>query len=1000
MICWLASYPRSGNTFLRVILAQVYGFETTSVYEENWSSRIRELLGPVRDFELEKLRDDDELFFVKTHEMPADDDFPAIHLVRDGRDVLVSYANYILTKDPELQRESVDRDPASVTQVMRDLVAYEASFGGWGPNVEAWFDRKPSTALVRFEDLIRDPVSATAGALESLGLDPTGDRGAEPLPSFEDLHRIAPEFFRRGKVGDFRGQVPPDLQLLFWQKYGALMNRLGYRFWKTGGQPASGESDADLLAERVSFFDFYAARGLDRLRAAIGEAKARLEVPRAEKEESREPSQELRRLEALEITLRRVEDELTARLEEELEERTQAHGRLEALIGAKQDELAARLEKELEERAKAQARLEALIGAKQDELSARLVEGLADRVTAQNHFEALIGAKQDELSARLEEGLADRLTAQSRLEALVSAKKNATETALKAEQRLQEKLQALLGSLHEQLQETKRELAGRNLEEGELRHELEVKEALIGDLGREVRYAEKKEELIHELDQELKVRMEVIEEQLAGIEARDDALEEMDSRLRRAEDKVATMGEKLVVREQEIESLSRVAEKELSEAETRAADARERAMVELDRELEEARVKERVIQALDRELKDRMEVIEEQTVGIAAKDRALEDLDSRLAEVGSRANTLEEELETRKRQIEALTATIQESTAQALTKEIEAKEEHLQRLDRFRRTSLTYWLEAAAHKLGIGRFLGFRRWFRPRLGVLQQHPPVPLRLPATVRPAMDDRDFPSMSIVTPSLNQARFLERTIRSVVDQDYPELEYVVQDGGSEDESPEMLERLAPMLHAAVVEPDEGQADALNRGFAKTTGEIMAYLNSDDLLLPGSLHYVGAYFSAHPEVDVVYGHRVLIDEEDLEIGRWVLPPHRSEALSWADYIPQETLFWRRELWERAGGLIDDSFKFAMDWDLLLRLSEAGAKFRRLPRFLGAFRIHGSQKTSSQIGSLGDAEMDLLRKRVHDREVTREEIERGIRPYMRRHILLHNLWRAGLLRY
>ncbi len=126
------------------------------------------------------------------------------------------------------------------------------------------------------------------------------------------------------------------------------------------------------------------------------------------------------------------------------------------------------------------------------------------------------------------------------------------------------------------------------------------------------------------------------------------------------------------------------------------------------------------------------------------------------------------------------------------------------------------------------------------------------------------------------------------------------------------------------------------------------MAYLNSDDILLGGALDYVAAYFSAHPEVDVIYGHRIIIDEEDREIGRWILPRHDRRVIRWSDYIPQETMFWRRRIWEAAGGRLDESFQFAMDWDLILRFDDAGAVFRRVPAFLAAFRHHAGQKTIS----------------------------------------------------
>ena len=157
------------------------------------------------------------------------------------------------------------------------------------------------------------------------------------------------------------------------------------------------------------------------------------------------------------------------------------------------------------------------------------------------------------------------------------------------------------------------------------------------------------------------------------------------------------------------------------------------------------------------------------------------------------------------------------------------------------------------------------------------------------------------------------------------------------------------------------------------------MAYLNSDDLLLPGAVPYVTAYFAAHPEVDVVYGHRVFIDADDQEIGRWVLPPHSDRMLLWADYVPQETLFWRRRIWDRIGGALDESFQFAMDWDLLLRFRNAGARIVRLPRFLGAFRVHPEQKSQALRLSVGEKEMALLRLRQHGREVTRQEIRTAI---------------------
>lgn len=287
-----------------------------------------------------------------------------------------------------------------------------------------------------------------------------------------------------------------------------------------------------------------------------------------------------------------------------------------------------------------------------------------------------------------------------------------------------------------------------------------------------------------------------------------------------------------------------------------------------------------------------------------------------------------------------------------------------------------------------------------RLATLRHHPPRPVRVPVRYRANGRLPDPPTISIVTPSFNHARFLPATIQSVLDQTYPSLEYVVQDGGSNDGTREILERYAGQLHHWDSAPDSGQTQALNLGFAHTSGEIMAYLNSDDMLLPGTLSHVAEFFRRHPEIDVVYGHRVLVDEDGMEIGRWVLPPHDDEVLSWADFVPQETLFWRRAAWEAAGNEFDESFRFAMDWDALVRLRDAGARMTRLPRFLGAFRVHDDQKTTAQGPTLGLHEMNRIRRRLHGRHVSQEEVLRHIRPYLVRHVMLDQLYRRGLLRY
>jgi ADP-heptose:LPS heptosyltransferase/GT2 family glycosyltransferase len=257
-----------------------------------------------------------------------------------------------------------------------------------------------------------------------------------------------------------------------------------------------------------------------------------------------------------------------------------------------------------------------------------------------------------------------------------------------------------------------------------------------------------------------------------------------------------------------------------------------------------------------------------------------------------------------------------------------------------------------------------------KLGVLQQYDPRPLtwdkKLPKHGR--LSEAQLPAVVIVTPSYNQDKFLESTMLSVLNQNYPKLRYRVQDGASKDRSAEIIQRYADRLHSWESVPDRGQAAAIRRGFEQLPGDpgdIMAWLNSDDFIAPRALRFVAEYFARHPRVDVLYGNRIIIDGADREIGRWIMPRHDPATLEWIDYVPQETLFWRRRAWDAVGGL-DPSFQFALDWDLLARFQQAGARIVRVPYFLGCFRVHTEQKTSAHIHTTGHEEMTRIRTRIH----------------------------------
>ena len=282
------------------------------------------------------------------------------------------------------------------------------------------------------------------------------------------------------------------------------------------------------------------------------------------------------------------------------------------------------------------------------------------------------------------------------------------------------------------------------------------------------------------------------------------------------------------------------------------------------------------------------------------------------------------------------------------------------------------------------------------LGNYYQYDPRPLELdkiPVTRRQA---DDWPRVTLVTPSYQQAGYLERTLQSVIGQNYPNLEYIVLDGGSDDGSVEIIRRHAAHLAHWESRPDGGQAAAVREGLKRGSGEIMGWLNSDDLIFPGTLRYVADYFQRHPDVDVVFGHRIVIDNNDYETARWVLPRHDPEFLAWADFLPQECTFWRRRIYEKVDG-IDPSFRFALDWDLFLRFQQAGAKMVRLPYFLGGFRVHPDQKNAVTLHKDGYPEMKRIRDNALGSRFQSGGLLKRMTWFQARAVMTTWLWRLGI---
>jgi glycosyltransferase involved in cell wall biosynthesis len=225
----------------------------------------------------------------------------------------------------------------------------------------------------------------------------------------------------------------------------------------------------------------------------------------------------------------------------------------------------------------------------------------------------------------------------------------------------------------------------------------------------------------------------------------------------------------------------------------------------------------------------------------------------------------------------------------------------------------------------------------------------------------DGSPWPRVSIVTPSYNQGKFIEETIRSVLLQGYVNLEYIIIDGGSTDQTVELVKRYEPWLAYWVSEPDRGQSHAINKGLRRASGEIIAYLNSDDLYLPGTIRQAVQFLSGNEEGDIVYGDCRVVDEESHVI--YVVPSREFDLFVelCRNFVQQPTVFMRRKLLNLVGYL-DEELHYAMDLDYWFRAAMR-VKFSYLPVELAAFRITEFSKTGK-----GQINFARERRRVVER--------------------------------